>query len=50
MGSTARKQLVRDIKREALRRMEDAARTEEDFQNVIEQWDHLDENREQREK
>lgn len=50
MENIARKQLVRDIKREALRRMEDAARTEEDFQNVIEQWDHLDENREQREK
>lgn len=50
MGSTARKQLVRDIKREALRRMEDAAWTEKDFQNVIEQWDRLDENREQREK
>jgi len=30
--------------------MEDAARTEADFQEVINQWDHLDENRERKER
>lgn len=48
--SPARKQLVRDVKREALRRMEDAARTVEDFEQVTAQYDHLDENRERRER
>jgi hypothetical protein len=45
-----REKLVRDVKREALARMEDAARTEEDFKAVIKQWDHLDENRERKER
>jgi len=45
-----RKQLVRDVKRAALARMENAARTVGDFQAVIEQWDALDENRERRER
>lgn len=44
----ARKQLVRDAKREALRRMEDAARTAEDFERVLEQWNHLDTNKRRR--
>ena len=44
----AHKQLVRDVKREALVRMEDAARTEKDFEAVVEQWDKLDANRERR--
>ncbi len=44
-----RKQLVRDIKRAALARMEDAARTVKDFEKVVAQWNHLDENRERRE-
>lgn len=48
--SNPKKQLVRDIKREALRRMEDAARTVEDFENVTKQWDLLDENRERKER
>ena len=43
-----RKQLVRDVKRAALTRMEDAARTVEDFEAVIELWDVLDENEEHR--
>lgn len=47
---TTRKKLVRDIKREALARMEAAARTEEEFQQVSAQWDHRDENRERRER
>ena len=43
-------QLVREIKRTALTRLEDAARTEDDFKNVIKQWNHLDRNRERRER
>lgn len=45
-----REQLVRDAKRAALARMEDAARTAEDFKAVVAQWDHLDENRERKER
>jgi len=45
-----REQLVREIKAAALARMEDAARTEGDFKKIIEQWNHLDENRERRER
>ena len=45
-----RKQLVRDLKRAALARMESAARTVEDFQIVVKQWNHLDDNRERRER
>jgi len=43
-----RKQLVREAKAAALARMEDAARTEDDFKRVVEQWNHLDKNRERR--
>jgi len=49
-GKIDRKQLVRDVKKAALARMEDAARTVEDFRAVIKQWDSLDENRERRER
>ena len=45
-----REKLVRDVKMEALARMEAAARTEEDFNAVVAQWDHLDENRERKER
>lgn len=45
-----REQLVRDAKRAALTRMEDAARTADDFNAVIKQWNHLDENRERKER
>ena len=45
-----RKQLVREAKAIALARMEDAARTEDDFKRVVAQWDKLDENRERRER
>ena len=41
---------MRDVKKAALARMEDAARTENDFKEVIKQWDHLDRNRERRER
>lgn len=44
-GHMERKQLKRDIERAALDRMEDAARTAEDFQAVVKQWDRLDSNR-----
>ena len=44
------KRLKREIKAEALRRLEEAARTEADFQAVINQWDKLDQNRERRER
>jgi len=38
------KRLVRDLKLEALARMESVARTEEDFKTVLKQWNHLDKN------
>ena len=44
-----RELLVREAKAIALTRMEDAARTEDDFKAVIKQWNHNDENRERRE-
>lgn len=47
---TSDKRLKRKIKAEALRRLEEAARTEADFQAVINQWDKLDQNRERRER
>ena len=45
-----RKKLKREIEREALARMEDAARTEAEFQKVTAEWDRLDANRERRER
>lgn len=45
-----RKKLKREIEREALARMEDAARTEADFEKVSAAWDRLDANRERRER
>lgn len=47
---TSDKRLKREIKAEALRRLDEAARTEADFQAVINQWDKLDQNRERRER
>ena len=47
---TSDKRLKREIKAEALRRLEEADRTEADFQAVINQWDKLDQNRERRER
>jgi hypothetical protein len=43
--SPARKQLARDAKREALTRLEDAARTMEQYQNVVRLWNVRDNNR-----
>ena len=45
-----RKQLKRDVEAEALKRLEDAARTVEDFNNVVDWWDRLDANRERKER
>lgn len=47
---TGEKRLKREIQAEALRRLELAARTEEDFAYIIKQWDRLDSNRERRER
>lgn len=40
----------RDLEMEVLARLEDSARTEEDFQNVITWWNRLDANRERKER
>lgn len=45
-----RKKLKRELRAEALSRLEDAARTQRDFENVIAWWDKLDANRERRER
>ena len=44
------KRLKRELRAEAIRRLEEAARTEKDFLVVIEEWDKLDRNRERRER
>ena len=46
----SKKRLKREIRAEAIRRLEEAARTEKDFQIVVEEWDKLDRNRERRER
>ena len=43
-----RKMLVRDIKRAALTRLEGAARTEKDFNEVVRQWNTRDESQRKR--
>ena len=45
-----RKKLKRELRAEALARLEDAARTQRDFENLIAWWDKLDANRERRER
>ena len=40
----------REIQAEAIRRLEEAARTEKDFRDVVEEWNKLDRNRERRER
>ena len=44
------KKLKRDLQREALVRLENAARTTTDFQNVLSWWNRLDSNRERKER
>ena len=48
--TSTRKKLKRELEREALSRLEDAARTEEDFQNVVTWWNRLDAKRERKER
>lgn len=45
-----RKLLKRELKAQALKRLEDSARTVSDFKNVSAWWDRLDANRERRER
>ena len=45
-----RKKLQRELRAEALTRLEDAARTQKDFEKVVAWWDKLDANRERRER
>lgn len=45
-----RKLLKRELKAQALKRLEDSARTVTDFKNVTAWWDRLDANRERRER
>ena len=44
------KRLKREMRAEAIRRLEEAARTEKDFRDVVEEWNKLDRNRERRER
>ena len=44
------KRLKREIRAEAVRRLEEAARTESDFRVVVDEWNKLDRNRERRER
>jgi len=39
------KRLKREMRAEAIRRLEEAARTEKDFRDVVEEWNKLDRNR-----
>ena len=45
-----KKKLKRELRREALFRLETAARTKADFENVILWWDKLDANRERKQR
>jgi len=45
-----RKKLKRELEREALARLEDSARNEDDFMQVTKWWDRLDSNRERKER
>ncbi|MBQ6117131.1 MAG: sigma-70 family RNA polymerase sigma factor [Oscillospiraceae bacterium] len=46
----ARRRLQREVKAEALERVETSARTHREFENVINIWNRLDKNRERRER
>ena len=47
---TSEKRLKREIRAEALRRLEEAARTESNFLVIVDEWNKLDRNRERRER
>ncbi len=46
----SKKRLKREMQAEALHRLENAARTKQDFEVIIGEWDRLDRNRERRER
>ena len=46
--SPRKKQLKREVEREALERLEGLAVTEEQFREVLKQWDRLEENKDRR--
>lgn len=48
IAPTSKKKLWRDTQKEALARLEDSARTEEDFRNVQSWWDRLEANADRR--
>jgi hypothetical protein len=48
VAPTTRKKLWRDTRKEALARLEDSARTETDFRNVVSWWDRLEANADRR--
>ena len=48
--SLLHKMLQRDIEAEALKRLEENAVTEDDFKEVIKEWNRLDSNRERKER
>ncbi len=50
VDSPQKKVLKSDLKAAALERLEDSAKTPEDFKKVIRQWDNHDENRERKER
>ena len=47
---TSEKRLNREIRAEALKRLEEAARAESDFLVIVDEWNKLDRNRERRER
>lgn len=49
-AAVSEKRLKRELRAEAMRRLEDAARTEADFAVVVGEWDKIDRNRERRER
>ena len=48
--ATEQNRLVREVLREALTRLEEAARTEEEYSEITQWWDRLDSNRERKER
>ena len=49
-SGSSKKRLKREMLATALKRLEDSARTEADFRNIIGWWDRLDSNRERKER
>ena len=48
--TSSKKKLKRQLRAEALLRLEEAAETTDDFKNIVSWWDKLDSNRERRER